>query len=398
MHLDEGTIHAWLDGALDAEEAKRVERHAAECGTCRAAVAEARGLIAGASRILSALDDVPSGVVPNSPAFGGAGRAGGPGRQRPRSLWNILHFTPTRAAAAALILVAAGTALVLRIAPNEHGQFETTRLVTDSVRRSRPLSVPASPAPAAAADSASVKVAERMDAKSAPRPARAADLPVPVVAEAQAGRAGHAEKKLDKVSVAQAPAAAMADSTSMLNRDAVIRDSASRAIQSETRRASVASVGGAVPSAALPPAASKDFRAVTQLVGLDFSGCYEVVGGTDSTMGLPRRLSLDTTRFERRARPALALQRSASAGNISQSERYAISALTSEGRRPVEHAYWQATGGGARVTIENPTPRTIQISVRSDSISSLADVAVSSTRTENSELSVTLRRVSCPPQ
>jgi hypothetical protein len=221
---------------------------------------------------------------------------------------------------------------------------------------------------------------------------------VPVVAEAQVGRAGQAEKKLDKVSVAQAPAAAMADSTSMLNRDAVIRDSASRAIQSETRRASVASVGGAVPSAALPPAASKDFRAVTQLVGLDFSGCYEVVGGTDSTMGLPRRLSLDTTRFERRARPALALQRSTSAGNISQSERYAISALTSEGRRPVEHAYWQATGGGARVTIENPTPRTIQISVRSDSISSLADVAVSSTRTENSELSVTLRRVSCPPQ
>jgi anti-sigma factor RsiW len=63
-HLDEGTIHAWLDGVMtDAEEAE-VERHVEQCAACRARVARARGLIAGASRILSALDDVPAGVVP----------------------------------------------------------------------------------------------------------------------------------------------------------------------------------------------------------------------------------------------------------------------------------------------------------------------------------------------
>jgi anti-sigma factor RsiW len=66
QHLDEGTIHAWLDGALDAEESARVDRHAAECATCAAAVAEARGLVAGASRILGALDHVPGGVVPRA--------------------------------------------------------------------------------------------------------------------------------------------------------------------------------------------------------------------------------------------------------------------------------------------------------------------------------------------
>ena len=66
QHLDEGTIHAWLDGALDAEESARVEQHAAECATCAAAVAEARGLIAGASRLLSALDSVPGGVIPRA--------------------------------------------------------------------------------------------------------------------------------------------------------------------------------------------------------------------------------------------------------------------------------------------------------------------------------------------
>lgn len=59
QHLDEGTIHAWLDGSLSADEAARVELHVASCETCSDAVAEARGLIAASSRILTALDDVP---------------------------------------------------------------------------------------------------------------------------------------------------------------------------------------------------------------------------------------------------------------------------------------------------------------------------------------------------
>ena len=58
-HLDEGTIHAWLDGALSADEARRVEAHVGSCTTCADAVAEARGLIAASSRILTALDEVP---------------------------------------------------------------------------------------------------------------------------------------------------------------------------------------------------------------------------------------------------------------------------------------------------------------------------------------------------
>lgn len=63
-HIDEGTIHAWLDGALPAGEGARIEAHVASCAECAAAVAEARGLIAASSRILSALDDVPGGVIP----------------------------------------------------------------------------------------------------------------------------------------------------------------------------------------------------------------------------------------------------------------------------------------------------------------------------------------------
>lgn len=72
-HIDEGTIHAWLDGALDAERHQSVETHVHGCTQCAEAVAEARGLIAASSRILGALDDVPANVIPPASA---------PGRQK----------------------------------------------------------------------------------------------------------------------------------------------------------------------------------------------------------------------------------------------------------------------------------------------------------------------------
>ena len=64
QHLDEGTIHAWLDGELTPAERAGAESHVAECAECAAAVAEARGFIAASSRILTALDSVPGGVLP----------------------------------------------------------------------------------------------------------------------------------------------------------------------------------------------------------------------------------------------------------------------------------------------------------------------------------------------
>ncbi|MGH7678226.1 MAG: anti-sigma factor family protein, partial [Gemmatimonadaceae bacterium] len=64
QHLDEGTIHSWIDRQVDAEQAREIEAHLAQCAMCSAAVAEARGFVAASSRILTALDDVPGGVVP----------------------------------------------------------------------------------------------------------------------------------------------------------------------------------------------------------------------------------------------------------------------------------------------------------------------------------------------
>jgi hypothetical protein len=95
QHLDEGTIHSWLDGALSAEEAARVEAHVAECPQCAAAVAEARGFIAASSRILTALDHVPRSVVP----------APSPVQWYNRSVWR---------AAAAVLVVAVGSLVVVK--------------------------------------------------------------------------------------------------------------------------------------------------------------------------------------------------------------------------------------------------------------------------------------------
>ena len=104
QHLDEGTIHAWLDGALSADEARAVEAHVAECGVCAEMVAEARGLIAGSSRILIALDHVPRGVIP-----GGAPAAPIPAQRTVRR-W---ASRPALRAAAAVLFLAVASLVVL---------------------------------------------------------------------------------------------------------------------------------------------------------------------------------------------------------------------------------------------------------------------------------------------
>ncbi|MDB4915520.1 MAG: hypothetical protein JWM95_3164 [Gemmatimonadetes bacterium] len=95
VHPDEGTIHAWLDDALGAAEAADVKAHVASCARCAAAVAEARGLIAGASRVVGMLDEKPVSTV----------------RIAEPSLWRMLRVTPARAAIAAALVVAVGITL-----------------------------------------------------------------------------------------------------------------------------------------------------------------------------------------------------------------------------------------------------------------------------------------------
>ena len=51
-HVDDGTLHAYLDGGLSALDAVRVERHVADCAACRQRLDGARTLIQRAARLL----------------------------------------------------------------------------------------------------------------------------------------------------------------------------------------------------------------------------------------------------------------------------------------------------------------------------------------------------------
>jgi hypothetical protein len=114
-HLDEGTIHAWLDGALPPDESARVESLATACTECAALVAEARGLVAASSRILSSLDAVPGGVIPGVES-GTDQLAALRARRREtsRRWWNDRRFV----AAASLLFVAGISSRVWRSASN----------------------------------------------------------------------------------------------------------------------------------------------------------------------------------------------------------------------------------------------------------------------------------------
>ncbi|HEY4671781.1 MAG TPA: zf-HC2 domain-containing protein [Gemmatimonadaceae bacterium] len=134
QHPDEGTIHAWLDGALTADEAVGVEAHVKQCAQCQAAVAEARGFIAASSRILTALDNAPRGVIPVTQ----------PKRRAAPWVWRV---------AATILVVAAGTLVVVRRTGvnqslSANAPFQAVQRTNDSSRNpeSAPSTIVLSPA------------------------------------------------------------------------------------------------------------------------------------------------------------------------------------------------------------------------------------------------------------
>jgi anti-sigma factor RsiW len=164
QHLDEGTIHAWLDGQLPRDEAAAVEAHVAECRPCADAVAEARGLIAASSRILTALDAAPRDVAPKPMVSESAvpegvlslrreappnviatpAQAPAPGKRVPRRWFTA----PTLAAAAAAVLAVGMFSLYQRDGvPLAADRLERAAASTDSAPIASPAvaTAPASP-------------------------------------------------------------------------------------------------------------------------------------------------------------------------------------------------------------------------------------------------------------
>jgi anti-sigma factor RsiW len=286
QHLDEGLIHAWIDGELPPDEAARVEAHAKTCAECGALVAEARGLVAASSRIVSALDVTPGGVLP---AFG----------QKPRRSWSTRH---TGWAIAATLVIAAGTLITVHGRVNEPEMLtavDTTTLAVKPVATpvaAPPIASPVSPpvrriasagtenrvAREPAAARRDRQVASAPDPATPPREAAAAPVISAPVLTARVDSAVKAAAATTIDSVRSAPLVAPTNQIASVGGGVAGggRSGAGRAMT----RAKVQS-SAVAPQRAL--AASADMSAPSA-----FAGCYEVDESIDV---LPKRFALITS-------------------------------------------------------------------------------------------------------
>ncbi|MBV6520179.1 MAG: hypothetical protein MNPFHGCM_00284 [Gemmatimonadaceae bacterium] len=307
-HPDEGAIHAWLDGALSDEDGQDIERHLADCPACSATVAEARGLIAMASRVLTALDDVPGGVVPAAAGPGATNRdrlaelrARQQAAVKRRSWWR----RPGALAAAAIVFVAAGTTVVARNAiwPTSRTSMETT----------------ASIEPAKALPAADSTFAATMPAATSPAPAPGGGEPP------RSEKAERAKRSLPSAVAASPPAPTpvppvRADSSTM----AAERIATAGARSSEARS----------DAATLRAAAPADVSTPDAATVITLAGCYAIrlvaVGGQPmaiATTRLPTHVALDSTR-------------AGAAGEVA----YEARDLSPEGERAPGTYRWRPTG------------------------------------------------------
>ena len=220
QHLDEGTIHAWLDGALPADEAERVAAHVSGCAECGELVAEARGLIAASTRILLALDDVPGDVIPATAPSAAAtvSTSEAPidelaARRARRSPW--LGGRGARAAAAAIAVVAVGT-FALQRAGDRAGVRDATQLSAPSIASAEresadsSVAVATTPPPAPSAAPAETQAEQRFGlsrAPAAPQAGRSATVASADAPPKKAGALAEADERLSAESKAADAAA-----------------------------------------------------------------------------------------------------------------------------------------------------------------------------------------------
>lgn len=186
-HLDEGTLHALLDGEIPSAELAPIQAHLGGCAECRARLAEEQDLLAESDRLIEVLElpEATPAVVPV--------------RKAPRRVW------PTRLAWAATVVLAAGLGYSARGGPLEPAPMPS-RDSGVALRAEQPAASPAPPAPE--------PVRQSRDQALAPKPVAAPPPPADARrGKAEAGNAAPAEEKaepraaaVDTVAAAPAPA------------------------------------------------------------------------------------------------------------------------------------------------------------------------------------------------
>src|SRR5215208_1124804 len=65
-HLDEGTLHALLDGELDITEVSEVQTHLGTCAACGSRLQEVKQFLAESDRLVATLE-IPAAAAPQPP-------------------------------------------------------------------------------------------------------------------------------------------------------------------------------------------------------------------------------------------------------------------------------------------------------------------------------------------
>jgi hypothetical protein len=247
-HLDEGTLHALLDGELDLAEVSEVQRHLGGCVACGSRLQEVKQVLAESQRLVGALEvparaarqpapePQPARTPPQSPL---AGREHGAWDEPPVLLvpdpvdshaWRKTWWRGVRWAAAIAVLVAGGN------------------LVTDALRPSHPV-LPerdlTSASPAVPPAVVSIEESRRPESTVATRTSRpAAAQPRTSAPKAVARRAP----------VVEEPAAEtlnrFADTASVALKDSAVPDSTALALAAKAEADSGSQLAAAAGAAA----------------------------------------------------------------------------------------------------------------------------------------------------
>ena len=230
-HVDEGTLHAYLDGELPSADRKTVEAHLAQCDTCRAALTEARALVERASAVLGAARPAERPAPPLEQLR----------RTAKRAPWHVR----TSFAWAASIVLALGVGYLLRNPTEAFVSADRQEQATKPSTVAEPTTVATNqePIPAVSERKAVARVQTRGARPTAPartdedHRAREKAAPSDVAASAEAERSA-------------APAPAPAPAVARLLNDSGMRDSLRRQRQVEQLEGVVVTAQGAPARAA----------------------------------------------------------------------------------------------------------------------------------------------------
>ncbi|HSE53216.1 MAG TPA: zf-HC2 domain-containing protein, partial [Gemmatimonadales bacterium] len=174
-HLDEGTLHALLDGEIPSAELPPIQAHLRGCAECRARLAEEQDLLAESDRLIEVLE------LPE------AAPAAVPLRNATRRVW------PTRLAWAATVVLAAGLGYSARGSGPVEPAPPASRDSGVELRANEPATSPAPQAPTPES------VSPRRDQALAPKLGAAPPPPADARrGKAAAGNVAPAEEKAEQ--------------------------------------------------------------------------------------------------------------------------------------------------------------------------------------------------------